>query len=143
MRFSDCPQDRDLTILLAMEQPLAREYAAALLRSEGYNVFATSKGETAISISQKTAGEIDLLITDAQIDSINGFQLAHEILQQRPTTKILMMSKVPVLENAAAHRGFGFLRKPFSAVVFKRRVREVLASDNPAAQSAEAYPSVG
>jgi CheY-like chemotaxis protein len=44
MRFSDCPQDRDTTVLLAMEQPLAREYAAELLRSEGYNVFATSTG---------------------------------------------------------------------------------------------------
>jgi DNA-binding response OmpR family regulator len=110
---------------------------------KGYNVFATSKGDTAISISQKTAGEIDLLITDAQIDSINGFQLAQEILQQKPTTKIMMMSKVPVLENAAVHRGFGFLRKPYSAVALKRRVREVLASGNPASLSTEAYPNVG
>lgn len=135
MRFSDCSQDRATIILLAIEQPLAREHAAALLRSEWYNVFATSNGETAISISQKTTGEIDLLITDGQIDSINGFQLAHDILQHRPTTKILLMSKVPVLENAAVHRGYGFLRKPYSAVTLKRRVREILMSEYPAVLS--------
>jgi len=129
---SECPQnqDKDTVILLAMEQPLAREYAAALLRTEGYKVFATSKGDAAISLSQETAGRIDLLITDSTIDPMSGFELVHEILRQRPATKILLMSSVPVLETAAVHRGFGFLRKPYLAVDFKRRVREVLRSQS-------------
>ena len=57
-------------------------------------------------------------------------------------TKILLTSSVPVVENAAVHRGFGFLRKPYLAVTFKRRVRAILASAYPTALST-AYPNAG
>jgi DNA-binding response OmpR family regulator len=142
MRSSDCPQDRAIRILLVMAQPLAKEYAVELLRSEGYNVLATSDGEAAIVLFQEVIGRIDLVITDSQVDSINGFQLANELLKRRPATKILLTSSVPVVENAAVHRGFGFLRKPYLAVTFKRRVRAILASAYPTALST-AYPNAG
>ena len=64
--------------------------------------------------------------------SMNGIELADRMLEERPGTKVLVMSGSPDSLKLAAKKGYSFLEKPFTVRRLIERVREVLAAKIPA-----------
>ena len=58
----------------------------------------------------------------------NGIELAEHILEEKPGTKVLVMSGLPNSLALAAEKGYPSLAKPFTSITLTERVREVLAA---------------
>ena len=58
--------------------------------------------------------QVDLLITDYEMPSISGLQLANAVRRRTPEVPILMISRYPACLVVARDHGFHFLQKPFN-----------------------------
>jgi PAS domain S-box-containing protein len=117
------------TIMVCEDEPSIRDLFRRVLEERGYRVLATDSPLTAIDISEKHAGPIELLITDVVMPDINGPQLSEHMRGARPRLKTLYVSGYTsdvVAEHGILSGEAEFLEKPFSAQVLTRRVREVL-----------------
>jgi CheY-like chemotaxis protein len=114
------------TIVVVEDQPLVRTVARRMLARRGYTVLEAAGGEEALAIIRQHQGTIHLLLTDVAMPSLNGPDLARQVLAQRPHIRVLYMSGY----TAAAERIFlahaAFLEKPFSEQGLLQKVREVL-----------------
>ena len=118
------------TILVAEDEERVRRLVVNVLSEKGYNVIAATNGENAIQIAQRQdQGPIDLLISDIVMPKISGHELAETFSNQRPATKILLMTgyskdaRPDTLTNGMKIHHFD---KPFSATALASRVREIL-----------------
>ena len=89
-----------------------------------------SDGEEALRISRKFVRTIDILVSDIVMPKLDGVALYKQVLRERPTTKVLLIS---AYANGPLE-GVPFLRKPFHLAAFKQRVGEILAL-SPASQA--------
>lgn len=118
------------TILLVDDERPIREFLSRTLDKAGYRVLAAADGESALSLSEKFAGFIHLLVTDVMMPVMNGKDLADRLCSLRPDIKVLFMSGYSrsdfwpdVCEDQT-----DWLPKPFTASQFHRKVRYMLDS---------------
>jgi PAS domain S-box-containing protein len=117
------------TILLVEDEASMRKLLVEVLQHKGYNVLAAEDGARALEISRKYTGIIHLLITDVVMPAMRGEQLAEQLKQERPETRVMFMSGYT--DKALAHSGVLqedtiLLQKPFTPDVLLRRVRQLL-----------------
>jgi CheY-like chemotaxis protein len=120
---------RGESVLLVEDEQLVREPAQRILESCGYTVLAASDAEEALAIVKERSGAIDLLITDVVMPGRSGRELALEVAELRPSTRVLFMSGYShdVIEHQGiVDEGVTLIEKPFAADDLLRRVREVL-----------------
>src|SRR5215469_15080104 len=110
-----------VVILVADDEPMIRNLTRIVLEDEGYFILAAADGEEALVLSRTFPGFIHLLLTDVDMPKVNGLQLRERLREERPATKVLLMSGQVhmALEKA-------FLPKPFGPDVLKERVRQML-----------------
>ncbi len=77
-----------LTILLAEDEPLVRDFASNLLKKHGFTVITAKDGLEAVEIFTKNP-EISMLIFDVLMPGKSGKQAADEIRKLRPDIPIL------------------------------------------------------
>ncbi len=75
------------TILLVEDDEQLRAVAFGILERSGYRVIAAPDGREALALSEKHAGPINLLLTDAVMPHLSGPELARRIAVTRPTIK--------------------------------------------------------
>jgi PAS domain S-box-containing protein len=117
------------TILLVEDEQTLRAMTAELLEERGYTVLAAPNGAEALRVSRTHAGEIHLVITDVIMPGMGGRDLATQIAQERPGTRVLYISGYT--DDAIVHHGvlsadLSFLQKPFTSERLARKVREAL-----------------
>jgi len=110
-------------ILVAEDDVIVRNTARLLLEAEGHVVLVATDGYEALELSRDYNGAIDLLLTDVKMPRMGGLALVEQILKERPGIRILVMAGKMSSEDLTQ---LPFLRKPFSAEVFREKVREVL-----------------
>jgi CheY-like chemotaxis protein len=108
-------------ILLVEDETLIRNTARMVLEREGYSILTAADGEEALLLSRSFPGKIHLLLSDVTMPRMDGLQLREKLLEERPATKALLMSAQ--VEKPLKQ---GFLRKPFTLDVLRKRVREML-----------------
>jgi PAS domain S-box-containing protein len=128
------------TLLLVEDEEMVRQLVGRVLRELGYEVFETSSGEEALSVSDSLECPIDLLVTDVVMPGMNGRELAELLTVSRPTTRVLFMSGYT--EEAIVHRDvFGgeteFIGKPFTPQELAQKIRDVLEQS----ENGDARPS--
>jgi CheY-like chemotaxis protein len=64
------------TILLAKDEPLAREFVCHALETSGYRVLSATDGESALRLALDADTPIDLLLTDFIMPRMGGRELA-------------------------------------------------------------------
>jgi DNA-binding response OmpR family regulator len=114
-----------------------RETFGDILQSEGYTVIAADTYQRAFGIFEANRDRVDLLIADISLPDGSGCELAMAIRNGKPDIRALFISghvgaqvcRFYGLDVADLH----FLRKPFSAKDFTRRVTQVFAA-------AESFP---
>jgi CheY-like chemotaxis protein len=119
-------------VLLVEDDSVVRKFIVACLEREDLIVLPACDGAEALEIL-RTRMKVDLLLTDVQLETgMNGIELAERIIQERPGTKVLVMSGYPDRQIEAAEKRLPFLPKPFTTAILNQAVTEVLGSTIPA-----------
>ena len=126
------------TILLVEDDAQLRALTSSVLAHCGYKVLSAAGTEEGLALCRENHRDIHLLVTDVIMPGMNGRQLAEQVKQISPRTKVLYVSGYT--SNAIVHYGvldpgLSFLPKPFSLAALVAKVREVL--DGPDALNGE------
>jgi PAS domain S-box-containing protein len=118
------------TILLVEDEAQVRKLIRAILGNAGYRVLDAPGPLEALTESERFPGEIQLLVTDVVMPTMNGRELAALLGRTRQNTKVLYLSGYT--EEAIAQHGMydphiALLQKPVTPDALLDRVREVLA----------------
>jgi PAS domain S-box-containing protein len=117
------------TILIAEDEPDLRLLTKIFLEGYGYQVLDCSSADQAIKTAEAFSKPIHLLLTDVIMPGMSGRQLAEQILQKRPQTKIVYMTGYTddmVVQHRVLEPGVKVLPKPFTRVELARKVRSTL-----------------
>jgi PAS domain S-box-containing protein len=129
------------TVLLAEDQPEVRQLVAELLIDAGYNVLQAGNGSDALSVCQRQAGPIHLLLTDLVMPGMNGRELARRMKERRPEIQVIFMSGYGdgiMATHGILDQDVHLLAKPFTAESLTSMIRTVLGERVPRARSATA-----
>ncbi len=117
------------TILLVEDEAMVRRMASQLLKKQGYKVLEAGSAKEALKLSLQFKDDIDLLFTDVVMPGMNGKQLSDQLLETKPSLRILFMSgynEEIVDQNGCLESGIPLIQKPFSSSDLYLRIREVL-----------------
>jgi PAS domain S-box-containing protein len=116
------------TILVVEDELFVRESVRDSLIMYGYRVLDVV-AEEVVMVCQQFAEPIHLVLTDIVMPGLNGREVAEQVKQLRPHTKILFMSGYTddkILQHGALNPTVPFLQKPFTPDVLVQKVRQVL-----------------
>jgi PAS domain S-box-containing protein len=105
------------TVLIVEDEEAVRSVLIRMLSRQGFRVLEAADGESAIRISEKHQGPIDLLLCDVMLPGIRGAEVAHSILLNRPEARVLMASGYVdpfELERLGVEGNPPLLHKPFT-----------------------------
>jgi DNA-binding NtrC family response regulator len=121
------------TVLLVEDEESVRQLVRETLQSRGYQVIEAENGEQALRAANQMNGPIHLLLTDVVMPGMGGKELAQQILQAHPGTRVLFLSgyaEDTMVPDGILDSGSAFLQKPFTLQNLARKVREVLRTEN-------------
>ena len=117
------------TVLLVEDAAPVRTLARRSLEARGYRVLDAADGPSAIELSARHAGEIDVLVTDVVMPGMSGRELAERLAPTRRGMKVLYTSGYTddaMVRQGVLNAGVAFLQKPFVPDTLARKVRDVL-----------------
>jgi signal transduction histidine kinase/CheY-like chemotaxis protein len=123
------------TILIVEDDDGVRQYASEILRDLNYQVIEAKDSATALRLLDADK-KFDLLLTDVVLPGKNGRELANEVEQRRPGTKIIFMtgySRNAIVHHGRLDPGTELIQKPLIERTLARKIRQLLDSD-PTAQ---------
>ncbi len=125
------PRAGKATILLVEDEVNVREFAAAVLQNDGYNVLQGKTGEHALEVWQWHSAKIDLLLTDVVLPGdLSGPQMGALLMAEKPSLRVILTtgyscdSVTPLSSNGVLSLVLG---KPYTPRILLKAVREALA----------------
>ena len=103
------------SVLVAEDEPAAREALRQLLEDEGYRVLATSRGDEALEIL--TDGRVEAAVLDVRMPGRDGLSVLRELQRQENPPAVLVMTAYgtsSVAIEAMTLGAFDYLTKPIS-----------------------------
>ena len=124
------------TVLLVEDEADVRELAREILEMAGYTVLEAPTGADALRLCVQHRDEICLLLTDVVMPQMSGPDLARQVEEIRPGTKVVYMSGYT--DDALGHHGvldpgIVLLPKPFTPDGLLRGLRQALDAPAPGA----------
>src|SRR5579859_4334087 len=83
------------TVLVVDDERGIREMVSKVLEAAHYNVLSAETGSEGLQVSRAFRDDIDVLVSDFQMDGMSGIDLASAITADRPKIKVLLMSGFP------------------------------------------------
>ncbi len=116
------------TVLLVEDMDQVRAVSRSILERNGYIVLEAANGAEALTVAERCAAEIHLLLTDVIMPIMTGPELARKLLPLRPSMKALFMSGYADHSepDALLEPGVEFMQKPLTPSLLLERVRRVL-----------------
>ena len=104
-------------VLVVDDDSGIRSLVGRVLERAGWSVLDASDGAQALAILEQGTVDIDLVLTDVSMPTLDGLELGRRIASMAPSTPVLYMSSE--FPAALARRGSdtgmpSFLLKPFS-----------------------------
>lgn len=119
------PTGNGKTILLAEDEQHVRSFVLAMLKQNGYSVMVAVDGQDALKQSRGFEGTIHLLLSDVEMPSMTGIELATQLQIDRPSIRVLLMSGMAA-GMLLLNEGWQFLPKPFMSNLLKDRIHHLL-----------------
>jgi PAS domain S-box-containing protein len=126
---SGCLSRGSETVLLVEDEQAVRRATAEFLRLQGYTVLEAKDGLDALTVARSYPSTIHLVVSDVVMPNVSGGQLATELAQVRPDTKLLFVSGYAgktVLDHKVVDVETNFLQKPFTLQQLSAKVRSAL-----------------
>ncbi len=117
------------TVLLVEDEQAVRRATAEFLTLHGYTVLEAKDGVDALTVSKEHNSTIHLMVTDVVMPNMSGGQLATELAQVRPDTKLLFVSGYAgktVLDHKVTDLETNFLQKPYTLKQLSLKMRAAL-----------------
>jgi two-component system cell cycle sensor histidine kinase/response regulator CckA len=118
-------------VLVVEDEDPVRELVTEVLATNGYETVQAAGVKEALAVYEVENGRFDLLLSDVVLTDGTGIDLAEEVARKSPEIRILLNSgytddkaQWPEIRS----RGYGFLRKPFTAIDLLAAVRSALES---------------
>ncbi|AVF55278.1 UNVERIFIED_ORG: DNA-binding NtrC family response regulator [Pseudomonas parafulva] len=119
--FPSCP-----TVLLVEDEPIIRELIAIALEDLGAAVTSVETAQEGLEITSRSA--FSMLLTDVRTPgAVNGLELAYQVGQSQPDTRIVVMSGYHDPSSCALPSGAIFLPKPWTLDHFIGVISDQLA----------------
>ena len=116
-------------ILLVEDEEAVRAFAARALASRGYTVLQAETGVDALSVAEKAAEPIDLIVSDVIMPEMDGPTMLTELRRRGLTAKVIFVSGYAddaFARNLPEGQEFVFLPKPFSLKQLIETVKGVM-----------------
>jgi CheY-like chemotaxis protein len=116
------------TVLVVEDADGLRELTKRLLEKHGYTVLLAANADEALCLFDEHPS-IDLILTDVVMPGASGPELVRQLVERRPTLKIIYMSGYTddaIVHHGVLDPGVEFLHKPFSSESLGQKIREVL-----------------
>jgi CheY-like chemotaxis protein len=113
-----------IIVLVVDDEEQVRKLTCRILQRAGYGVLSARSGQEALTIS-RTDGIIHLMLSDVEMDGMNGIELGRKVKVERPDIQVLLYS---ANFSHAANSEFPFLAKPFLPKDLVSFVANALAS---------------
>jgi two-component system, cell cycle sensor histidine kinase and response regulator CckA len=129
VREPETTRGGDERVLVVDDEPGVRKLLARILRQQGYDVFETEDGASALALLNSTNRQMDLVVTDLVMPKMSGTRLAEEIQTRWPAVKLLFVSGFPRGDSRQASElvsNVPVLHKPFTSRQIEKTVRDVL-----------------
>lgn len=127
MKASDC------TILVAEDEPKARQLYQDVLSREGYQVVTVENALQAIEELKR--GDVDLFITDLKMPVMGGVEALPKIRFEHPDLPIIVVTAYyKNMKEEFESKGFDvhFFNKPLNLSVLKAKIADLLHVVKPA-----------
>jgi two-component system cell cycle sensor histidine kinase/response regulator CckA len=118
-------------VLLVDDEESIREHASMALEADGWEVETAHDGEAALERFRNRTADFHLVVLDLSLPSLPGREVARQILSERPSQSILVMTGFDLGANEAEPEipgTRGTLLKPFRMAKLVRECRKLLAS---------------
>ena len=113
------------TVLVVDDDKVVRRFVSSALIRYGYTVLEAGSGSEALQIVAGHAGPLDLLLTEVEVRTTTGLQLADALQEEYPELKVLIMADSAEVSSVP---GSVLVVKPFERESLLIRVREVLGA---------------
>ncbi len=117
------------TVLVVEDEQAVRRATAEFLNLQGYAVLEAKDGLDALAVARNHYSTIDLVVSDVVMPNMSGGQLAKELAQLRPDTKLLFVSGYAgktVLDHNVVDLETNFLQKPYTLKQLSLKIRAAL-----------------
>jgi len=125
------PEGRGETILLVEDNEKVRQAGQMTLQSLNYRVLTARNGQEALEVC-RSAGKVDLVLTDVVMPEMGGVKLTQELRKMDPGLRVLVLTgylmpgDMEQLGNLDIH---GIVHKPLDAQTLAQTVRQALDTD--------------
>jgi len=117
------------TILVVDDEKNYLVVLSAFLTEEGYETLTAEEGQQALEILE--GADIDLVLTDMKMPSMDGIELLRRIKEKSPDLPVVVMTAYGTVEKAVAamqQGAFNFIQKPFQNETLKQIVDNAVAT---------------
>ena len=135
-----CAEKRE-TILVVDDDEAVRALVVAILERADFKVISADSGPNAVSLSKKTDGKIDLLLTDWDMPEMSGIALGQALKLSRPDMHVMQMSGGAHDTLMVLNYGWAFLQKPFVGAKLVEMVTEVMHSPDRSQLGGDSFDS--
>ena len=118
-------------ILVVDDELNMRLVLTAMLKKEGYEVFAAANGLEALKVLKQ--GDMDVVITDLRMPKMDGMGLLSEIMDQYPATPVIIITAhgtVATAVDALKLGAFDYITKPFEQDDLKNVISKAIKTRN-------------
>jgi signal transduction histidine kinase/CheY-like chemotaxis protein len=123
------PYARGETVLLVEDEPVLLEMVHEMLERLEYNVIDASEPEKALELIRSGQFQVDVILSDVVMPSMNGRTLIDKCLEFQPDLHYIFMSGYTadvIVDRGVSEERDYFLQKPFSLRDLAFKLRNVL-----------------
>jgi PAS domain S-box-containing protein len=121
----DLADDDTPTVLVVDDEAEVRSLIAEVLGGSGYHVVVAADGDAAVTMLERAARPVDLLVTDVVMPVMSGTDLAARVTSASPSTRVLFVSGF-VPAGSPSLRGAPLVAKPLHRAALLDAVHHVL-----------------